>query len=284
MRVEGILNNNAVLSQNNQGEEIIIVSKGIGFASKVGDSIDKTVKHKIFTLKEDEFSRHFKKLIVEIPFQVFEVCEEIVQHTKNKLNRDFKTNLLVTLSDHIHGGINRIENGIALSNFMIWDAKLLYPEEFDCAMWGCKRIKEKLGYDFNEDEAAIITMHIVNAGHNWGGNFSYIITEMQGILKIIKYRMMTDINHESLSYYRFMIHLKLLIQRILAKENVGDKFGQEFYEDFKRRFKREYACVEEIRIHLNHKFNYRINEEEAMYLVLHINRLMKSAEEGIEDT
>lgn len=45
-----ILNNNAVISENNQKEEIIITGKGIAFGKKSGDLIDKDKIEKTFIL------------------------------------------------------------------------------------------------------------------------------------------------------------------------------------------------------------------------------------------
>ena len=40
MKIKKILNNNAIISENDQTEEIIITGKGIAFGKKAGDLID----------------------------------------------------------------------------------------------------------------------------------------------------------------------------------------------------------------------------------------------------
>jgi hypothetical protein len=51
MKIKKILNNNAVISENNQKEEIIITGKGIAFGKKAGDLIDKDKIEKNFYFK-----------------------------------------------------------------------------------------------------------------------------------------------------------------------------------------------------------------------------------------
>ena len=48
MRVNKILNNNLVLSKNEDNEEIIVKGLGIGYHAKRGDKIDESLIEKIF--------------------------------------------------------------------------------------------------------------------------------------------------------------------------------------------------------------------------------------------
>ncbi len=49
MRIKQILNNGAIVTTNKDGEEVVVLGKGIAFARKVGDEVDKTKIYKVFT-------------------------------------------------------------------------------------------------------------------------------------------------------------------------------------------------------------------------------------------
>lgn len=87
MKIRGILNNNAVVVRLSDGKEAIIVSKGIGFSHRAGDDIAVTDSQKVFVLKNDEASRHFKDLAVEVPIEIFEVCQDIFRTLNEQTGR-----------------------------------------------------------------------------------------------------------------------------------------------------------------------------------------------------
>ena len=62
MRIKKILNNNAIISENDQTEEIIITGKDIAFGKKAGDLIDRDKIEKTFILKK---TCNWKKLGVQ---------------------------------------------------------------------------------------------------------------------------------------------------------------------------------------------------------------------------
>ncbi|MDX5107176.1 CAT RNA binding domain-containing protein, partial [Lactobacillus crispatus] len=49
MKIKKILNNSAVVTTNKDGEEIVVIGKGIAFGKKTNDEIDQRKIYKIFT-------------------------------------------------------------------------------------------------------------------------------------------------------------------------------------------------------------------------------------------
>lgn len=62
MRVNKILNNNLVLSKNEDNEEIIIKGLGIGYHAKRGDKIDESLIEKIFYPKNHQNSIQMQQI------------------------------------------------------------------------------------------------------------------------------------------------------------------------------------------------------------------------------
>lgn len=277
MKIRGILNNNAVVVRLSDGKEAIIVSKGIGFSHRAGDDIAVTDSQKVFVLKNDEASRHFKDLAVEVPIEIFEVCQDIFRTLNEQTGGTLAKSLFITLTDHVSSSIDRLSRGIRLQTLLAWDARLLYPSEYQQAEWVCSVIRERLCPDYPAEEAATIALHIVNAENQRNKNAADTIIEVQAVLRIIRYTMMTDFDIESLSYYRFMIHLKLLIERVKNNVQMKTRLGTDFYGELIEKYPHEYRCAQKIASYFEDKYDYKMCHDEIIFLLLHINRLMDSA-------
>lgn len=57
MRVIKVLNNSLVLALNDEGQEIILMGKGIGFQKTIGYKLSPKEIDKVFVLKDRELSR-----------------------------------------------------------------------------------------------------------------------------------------------------------------------------------------------------------------------------------
>ena len=57
MRVIKVLNNSLVLALNDEGQEIILMGKGIGFQKTIGYKLSSKEIDKVFVLKDRELSR-----------------------------------------------------------------------------------------------------------------------------------------------------------------------------------------------------------------------------------
>ena len=69
MKIKKVLNNNAVISHNEKGEEIVILGSGIAFRKKSGDQIILRDVDKVFYLKKSSNRNKFYELISSIPIK-----------------------------------------------------------------------------------------------------------------------------------------------------------------------------------------------------------------------
>ncbi len=76
----------------------------------------------------------------------------------------------------------------------------------------------------SEDEAGNIALHLINAQVNGSCNkVAYVAQQTQkihDILNIINYSYNTTIDEHSISYERFITHLRFFFQRLNKKEKV----------------------------------------------------------------
>ena len=105
-RILKILNNNAIVSRDADGQEVIIVGTGIGFHTRIGNEIspEKVLKHDILQGRENY--RRFETLLKEIPFDCIEISKKIIEKAKQELKRDLNSNLIIALADHINFAVS----------------------------------------------------------------------------------------------------------------------------------------------------------------------------------
>ncbi len=275
MKIKKILNNNAVLSENNQKEEIIITGKGIGFGKKSGDLIDKNKIEKTFILKHSETSENFKLLLENIPVEYISVSYDIIEYAKNILNTQFNDFIYVTLTDHLNFAIQRNKENISYVNALHWEIKKFYPNEYNVGLKALKFIDEELNIKFSEDEAANIALHLVNAKidtKNEIGETMQIVKMTQDILNIVKYTFGIELDETSLHYERFMTHLKFFFQRIMKNVQVNDD-NDFIYQEVKKKYIKAYQCAEKIENYFLNTYKRKLSEEEKTYLAIHIQRI-----------
>ncbi|GEA32814.1 BglG family transcription antiterminator LicT [Clostridium diolis] len=278
MVIKKILNNNVVITENDSGKEIIVMGAGLAFKSKKGDIIPEEKIDKIFTLSDNEAKQKLQLILSEIPLEYVEVTEKIINNAKEKLGKKLNDTLYITLTDHIYSSVERYNEGLPLKNALLWDTKRFYKEEFTIGMECLQIIKDKFNVDMQEDEAASIALHIVNAQMNEDMTILYDITKiMQEITNIVKYHFNIIFNEESLAYYRFITHLKFFAQRLLKENDYRDDNDSELFETVKKKYKDAYECTKKIDKFILEKYNYKLADEELLYLTIHITKVIKNS-------
>lgn len=273
MKIHKILNNNVVVTLDPKGNELIITGRGVGFKKREGDLIDSKLIEKKFSLTNKETLPKFAELLSEIPLNVLTTSEIIINYAKQKLEGKLQDSIYISLTDHIHFAIERHKQGFDIPNNFLWEIKKFYPKEFQIGLYALSIIKERLSIELPEDEAGFITFHIINAELNDTMpnivNMTKIIRE---ILNIVKYHFNIEYNEESLSYQRFVTHLKFFSQRIL---NPGKSIQQDdsLYQLIRQKYQQAYYCTKQIDLHLIQQYQHPLTDDESMYLTIHIERL-----------
>ena len=278
MKIKKVLNNNAVISHNEKGEEIVILGSGIAFRKKSGDQIILRDVDKVFYLKKSSNRNKFYELISSIPIKYIKITEKIIKNAENKLGMTLDENLYLLLTDHIHYAVERSKDGKHIRNKMIWEIEHYYPLEYKIGIESVDMINETLGCNLMKQEAGFIAMHIVNASScNNIEEFQEEVKDIKAIMKIVTYHFDTKINEESVNYLRFITHLKYFIQRIRSGE-VLNKIEQsdELFSLVCQRYFQAYLCVEKIEKYFLKTYQIEISDEEKMYLVLHIERVISN--------
>lgn len=276
MRINKILNNNSVITMKNE-EEIIVIGRGVAFNRRIGDEIDQERIEKIFFLENEENRNRLKSLVTDIPIDYMEVAESIISYAKIKLGKKLNESIYIHLIDHIYFAVERFKNDMPIKNGLLWETKQLYKEEYDIGLEALNMICERFGVVLPEDEAGFLALHIVNAGLNEEMPVIRKMTKiMQDILSIIRYHAKVEFDESSLTYYRFITHLKFFAQRLVKGTYYDEAGDEELLNIIKKKYASAYDCTMKIKKFIENQYNYHLTDEETMYLTIHIERVLKN--------
>lgn len=106
--------------------------------------------------------------------------------------------------------------------------KKFYNAEFQVGLKALDIVKQELDVELPEDEAGFIAMHLVNAQMGGQMNQSRNMPAMiKDILNIVRYTFQVELDEKSLSYERFVTHLRFFVQRVISRED-SERNDEEF--------------------------------------------------------
>lgn len=278
MKILKVLNNNVVTVKTDHDNEVIVMGRGLAFGKKRGDFIDDTKIEKIFTqTKEDE--NLYKKLedtIERIPPEYIEITEKIVKYAEQKLKVKLNDTIYITLSDHIYFAVKRFSEGQSLKNILFWEIKSSYKDEYSIGKEALNIIKNVIAVTLPNDEAGFIALHIVNAELNENMMNVMVITKIiKEITEIVKYHFNVELDEENQTYYRFIVHLKFLAQRLLNNAACVHSKDDELFYMVKASYEESFMCMVKIFEHIKKTYKYSFSKDEMVYLTIHIEKLRK---------
>lgn len=278
MRIAKVLNNNVVTVTDSGPNELVIMGRGIAFKKQAGDLIEEDRIEKVFSLENKEVSQKLKDLLSDIPLEYVECSDEIIRYAETVLGEKLHDSIYISLTDHIHFAIDRHRQGIQIKNALLWEIKRMYRKEFTIGLKALQMIEERLGVTLPEDECAFIAMHLVNAQMNGEMRETVSITNIvKDILNIVRRSFVIDLDEESLSYYRFLTHLKFFAQRMIQGTIVEDKDKDaELHDLVSRQYPEAHACAVKVGEYTRKIYSRQLSKEEILYLTIHIERIIRN--------
>lgn len=274
MKIDKIINNNVVSAMEDNGNEIVVMGRGIGYRVKRGMEIPEEQVEKVFRLDNPGTLDQFKLLLENLPLEHLQVSTEIINYAKSVLNRKINQNIYITLTDHINFSIDRYHQKMMFTNPLLREVKTFYKEEYLVGEYAIALIDRRIGIKLPVDEAASIALHIVNAEYNTKMRDTIDITNLiQAVLGIVKDEFGMELDETSLNYERFITHLRFLAHRIYSRELLGNDDNQEFYEMVSKMYPEESACSLKVRDYISETYGHKVSDEEVSYLAVHIKRV-----------
>lgn len=273
MKVMKVFNNNVVLVHDAQGQEVVVMGRGIGFQKKTSDQLDETKIDKTFVL--DAQNAGFSEIYRDLPPEEVDLVLEIVNLAEKELEQSFQSSLYITLADHLHFAIERQKAGVTLTNPLAWEIRKFYKNEYKIGLRALEIVKQKLAIELAQEEASSIALHIVNAQKQGQliEQTMRIITVVQDILNIVRLHFGIAFDEDSISYNRFFTHLQYFAQRVNdgTQQGSNDSF---LYEQVYQNYPEAFACAEKIKQYIESTYDFPVGRDEEVYLAIHIQRLI----------
>ena len=277
MRIKKLINNNILCVVDKKGNELIVTGRGIGFQRHRGEFVDPALVERTYRMEEKAEQKKLRELVEKIPIEHLALTEALIEHIKTQIPQKLNQSLLITLADHISFAIARKAQGVEFSNPLKGSIMCYYPTEYHLGQHCLKVVREQLGVALQEDEAAFIALHIVNAELNTNMSEMYDITNLiEGALSVVEYFYQRKFDRESLDFNRFVVHLRYFAQRLYQGKMMEDDQGEHdvmFRQLIMKNCKEHYKCAQCIGDYVKNTYQKTLSEEELTYLTIHLKRI-----------
>lgn len=274
--IKKVYNNNVILAfENSSKKEVILTGCGIGFGKKPNDTIDDSKIEKKFVIQDNNFESKVNKLASEIPEEVFAVSSAIIEYAEKNLNTTLDEYIYISLTDHIYFALKRYKENLPIKNELLYELRRIHKKEYEIGKWAIEYINITFNVNFLIDEAGFIAMHIINANYRESTNKSCLIMNIiNQILDIIKNYYSIEFIEDEINFDRLLTHLKFFAKRLIDKTESIDTNNNGLLEIVKVQYKESYDCVKQIKSFIEENYTYKVNDDEVLYLILHINRVI----------
>lgn len=281
MQISKVLNSSVVLVRDDNGEESILLGKGIGYGRKPGQEIDRQPSDRVFVPLSNPDAQPMLELFSSIPPVYLELTQEIVADAEETLGVKLSPHIYLMLTDHLHFAVERQQMGLTVTNRVLWEIKHFYRREYAVGQRAVKRAYKMLNVFLPEEEAGNIAFHIVNARMDAGagGDAMQAARLIGELTNIVTYRIHAQLDTDSIHVSRFISHLQFFADRFFSGK-LMDSEDDFLFTQMQQGYPEAVDCAEKIRTFVLRKYGVFLPNEETAYLALHIARLAKSAREA----
>ena len=154
---------------------------------------------------------------------------------------------------------------------------MFYEKEFELGEYALGMIRQRLGISLPLDDAASIALHIVSAEFDTRVKDTLKVTTfLEDVMTQVKQYFHLEIDTQSISYERFITHLKFLSRKLFTGERMDD-VNNDMQEMIQKICPEEYQCAGFIQCFIKDKYEKEMTAGEVAYLTMHIERIRKSS-------
>ncbi|KIX89750.1 transcriptional regulator [Staphylococcus microti] len=277
-KIVKVLNNNVLICKDN-GTEVVLVGKGIGFNKKPGTMMkDSDTIEKVFKLQNKSEQDHYLQLMDQSNDEEIRVVIESVQIILAHFNIENNESFIVSLTDHLIFALKRVKNGQLISNPFLSETKYSYPEAYQIAKRVVARLNLQLNIAFPEDEVGFIALHIASQIEHVSVENTKQVTELiNRAVRLIEHDRDIRIDVTSLQYQRFIRHMHFLLQRLKKGERATIELS------FERLLKEQYPLCYNVAVKIikmiQSQMDVDVYEAEVAYLTMHIQQLVRMSQQ-----
>lgn len=267
------INNNVALCLDSKGQEVVVFGKGVGFLKPPSEVPLSKIQRTFYDL-----NRKFLPLLDDIPLDVIDFTAQQVAQIRGQLPYETNANLIMTLADHLAFAMTRAKKGIYTPMPSIYEMEQNYPVEVGIGRQIIKAMEQTFHVKLPKGEVQGVAMHFINAslGSPSSGQLTAeeeYETILERMTQIVEYALQVTIRRDTFNYARFATHVQYLLKRVQAESSI-DSDNLQVYASIRDEYKDVSACVDQIHEYLQRNWSIDLSEEEKLYLIMHINRVI----------
>lgn len=267
------INNNVALCLDSKGQEVVVFGKGVGFLKPPSEVPLSKIQRTFYDL-----NRKFLPLLDDIPLDVIDFTAQQVAQIRGQLPYETNANLIMTLADHLAFAMTRAKKGIYTPMPSIYEMEQNYPVEVGIGRQIVKAMEQTFHVKLPKGEVQGVAMHFINAslGSPSSGQLTAeeeYETILERMTQIVEYALQVTIRRDTFNYARFATHVQYLLKRVQEESSI-DSDNLQVYASIRDEYKDVSACVDQIHEYLQRNWSIDLSEEEKLYLIMHINRVI----------
>lgn len=279
MKVLRVLNNNVVLSRDENGEGVILTGRGIGFRAHPGQEVDPERIVQVFVPADGRDPDHLAEAFAMIDQEILRAVVIALRETGIEQRESSRPTLAIAVADHVSGALDRLRRGLEIEYPLEVEVRTLYPAEYDRAERLLHAVNARVDPALPAHEATALALHLVNAGFSTGDlSFTYTMTGViQQMLAVVAERFGIAVDRHSMAAARFITHVRYMFVRIQqhrqldGEQSLISRTIRESYPEAAR-------TAEQLAVIVRLRMGEALSADEIAYLALHVARMTMEAE------
>lgn len=267
------INNNVALCMDETGHQAIAMGKGIGFCPLYSEIPLEKIERTFYDINES-----YAELVRQLSPELLQLCIRFVEQAQQVLPYPVSSTAALAMADHIQFAVERAKKNIRMDFPLAFELKNQYPLEMKLAEEFWKSLR-KVEIQLSKSEIAGIAINLINAqlpqkGASAAPDKQSFESLLELVIQTAEDCLDVKIDRETFNFSRFATHIYYLSQRLESKQPI-DTENHFLYEKMCDDFPELQNCAERISAMLQDRMGQPLQEEEKLYLMLHINRIVE---------
>ena len=100
--------NNNVVAVHDEGREVILIGRGLGFQKKRGDAVRPEQVEKRFNLAADDSAASIRGILVDVPYEIVLLTSKVTDYLRRTHGITLTDAVEIGLADHLDAAIKRL--------------------------------------------------------------------------------------------------------------------------------------------------------------------------------
>lgn len=272
--VKRVYNNNVLLAVENDGTEIVLLGKGIGFQRRPGDEFDASAVQQRFVPDGSYRANQMANLLSDAPLEQVTLAREITELGRAILGLEPRQSLMLPVLDHLTFAVRRAQEGKTIDFPLRWEVAQLYPAETALGRHVLSLVDSRLGLHLQEDEWVAFALHFVN--QQWAhGDFSKTVAMTETIGRVfgrLAELWGSPLDETGTSAVRFVTHLRYVFARAANGEQLLSSHA-DVLASVRQLYPEAADAAIDVATLIGEATKRTVSPDEIAYIALHTGRL-----------